>query len=295
MKKIAVASGKGGTGKTTLSILLASAISEKSRVHPTPERRGGVHLLDCDVEEPNCHLFLNCETEQKRNVEAFIPRVLQEKCDLCGKCQDVCRFNAILVLNKNVLVFDSLCTGCKGCLLVCPRNAIENSSKIIGQIQEGRVNGKFYLSFGKLKIGEARAVPLISELKKSLRREADFVVFDSPPGASCPVVEVMKDADFVVLVTEPTPFGFFDLKIIYEVLEKIKVPSGIVINKSGDDKIIEDFASQNKIEILGRIPYSEDVARIYSAGQLAENCPLWVKEKVSSILGKILLSVVKLG
>jgi len=247
MKKIAVASGKGGTGKTTFSLLLSKILSEEYKVH----------LIDCDVEEPNCHLFLKYDSEKKQDVTVFYPDIDVEKCNYCGKCQDVCEFNALLIMKNNVLKFNELCHGCKGCLLACPVTAIREGKRKVGELFSGKVDDNFFFSFARMNVGEARAVPLISELKRNLKEEVDFVIFDSPPGAACPVVEVVKESNFVVLVTEPTPFGLY---------------FGIVINQSdGKDALIEKFALEEGIKIIQRIPFSIDFAKKYSEGEIDIN------------------------
>jgi len=296
MKKIAVASGKGGTGKTTFSLLLSKILSEEYKLH----------LIDCDVEEPNCHLFLKYNSEKKQDVTVFYPDIDVEKCNYCGKCQEVCEFNALLIMKNNVLKFNELCHGCKGCLLVCPVTAIREGKRKVGELFSGKVNGNFFFSFARMNVGEARAVPLISELKRNLKEEVDFVIFDSPPGAACPVVEVVKESDFTVLVTEPTPFGLYDLKIACSVVKKLNIPFGIVINQvlvteptpfglydlkiacsvvkklnipfgivinqsDGKDVLIEKFALEDGIKIIQRLPFSIDFAKKYSEGEIDIN------------------------
>ena len=263
MKKIAVASGKGGTGKTTFSLILSKVLSENYKIQ----------LVDCDVEEPNCHLFLNCSGKvEEEAVTTFTPEIDLNICDFCGKCVDVCEYKALLIAGKKFLKFNELCHPCKGCMLVCPKKAISDGARKIGMKFSGTVNENIYFTYAKMNVGEARAVGPISELKRDLKKDVDFVVLDSPPGASCPVVEVLKGIDFVVLVTEPTPFGFYDLKIACSLVKKLGIPFGIVINQSdGKDDIIEKFAVEERIEIIKRIPFSLEFAEKYSEGIIDVN------------------------
>jgi len=272
VKKIAVASGKGGTGKTTFSVLLSKILSEKYRVH----------LVDCDVEEPNCYLFLkSAKSFNRKKIHVFTPVIDLEKCDFCGKCTQVCKFRALILINRSFLKFNELCHACKGCMLVCPKKAISEGKREVGEMLTREISPKIFFSYARMNVSEARATPLISHLKTNLRDDVDFTVFDSPPGASCPVVEVVRDADFVVLVTEPTPFGLFDLKIAWQVIKELKKKAAIVINKSGkNDSIIENFAKKENIEIFLKIPFSIEFARQYSSGKISLNFFPEVEKKV---------------
>jgi len=261
LKKIAVASGKGGTGKTTFSVLLSKVLSKKYRVH----------LIDCDVEEPNCHLFLNFKEEfsEREDITVFTPEIDPEKCDYCGKCVEVCRFKALLLADKTFIKFDELCHSCKGCIFVCPKGAVKEGKRKVGEGFFSEIHKNLFLSFARMTVSQARPTPLISELKSKIDKKADFVIFDSPPGASCPVVEVLKDADRVFLVTEPTPFGLYDLDIAFEIVKEMNKDVCLVINKSGEnDFLIEDFAKKKKLEIVLKIPFSKEFAKEYSDGEI---------------------------
>ncbi|MDG6220012.1 MAG: ATP-binding protein [Candidatus Thermoplasmatota archaeon] len=250
--RIAVASGKGGTGKTTVATNLALSIGE-------------VLLLDCDVEEPDSHIFLGLDMGFVGNVCIPVPRIDKEKCTLCKKCSEFCQYHAIAVLPKNILFFPELCHGCGGCNIICPENAITEENRIIGIIEGGKKDDlEFYQ--GLLNIGEPMATPVISRLKRQ-PSERENVVLDSPPGTSCPVIETITDSDYCILVTEPTPFGLHDLKLAVDVVRTLEVPFGVVINRagSGDDEV-EKYCQKEGIPLLMKIPQSMDIARLYSKG-----------------------------
>jgi MinD superfamily P-loop ATPase len=255
---ISVASGKGGTGKTTVAVNLALSI-------------GNVQFLDCDVEEPNAHIFLNPEIDNK--IPAFIPvpEVDLDKCDYCGKCAEVCEYNAIAVLNDNVLIFSELCHGCGACANLCPNNAIKEVNREIGFVETGS-KGDLQFAQGRLNIGEAMSPPLIKAVRGYLNPTRTTVI-DCPPGTSCPVIASIKGTDFCVLVTEPTPFGLNDLMLAVEVLKKLKIPFGIVINRSdlGDGKT-EDYCKSQDIPVLMRIPFKREIAEAYSKGKTMVEC-----------------------
>jgi len=249
---IAVASGKGGTGKTTVAVNLALSLS-------------GVQLLDCDVEEPNCHIFLKPVFTHKSIVYIPVPEVNKDKCNGCGRCQEVCAYNAIIAVNKEVLVFSELCHGCGSCAYFCPCDAIEEKNKEIGVVESG-TKGEIEFVHGKLNIGEMMAPPVIKAVRKYINPKKT-VIIDAPPGTSCPVITAIKDTDFVILVTEPTPFGLNDLSLAVEVVKKLKIQFGVIINRSdlGDEKI-EEYCSKENISVLMRIPFSKKIAEIYSKG-----------------------------
>jgi MinD superfamily P-loop ATPase len=253
---ISIASGKGGTGKTTLATNLVAALAQTGV---------SVAYLDCDVEEPNGHLFLKPETDITRSVEVLIPKVHHDRCTFCGLCSEICQFNAIAVMLDKVLVYPSLCHSCGACKVVCPEDAIEEIPRAIGQIKSGTGMGvQFYE--GRLNIGEAMAPPITKELKKGMP-DTDIVVIDAPPGTSCPVIEAVDDTDFVVLVTEPTPFGLNDLKLAVEMTKALKLPFGIVINRSdtGDDRV-EDYCRDEDLDLMLKIPFDRHLAEVYSRG-----------------------------
>jgi MinD superfamily P-loop ATPase len=257
--RVVVASGKGGTGKTTVSTNLATvAALDGCRVH----------LLDCDVEQPNCHLFVNPEIVSRETVYVPIPKVDAEICKGHGLCADFCEFNALACIDGRVLVFQELCHSCSGCWLVCPEKAIGQARREIGLLEEGTACG-FQFTHGRLRVGEAMAVPLIEKVI-STQNGADLVILDSPPGTSCPVVSTMRTGDFVVLVTEPTPFGLNDLELAVETAKQLEKRFGVVINRagSGDDRV-RRFCRDNKIPILLEIPEDRRIAEAYSRGVMA--------------------------
>jgi len=256
---ISVASGKGGTGKTMIATNLAAVLGSDAQ------------YLDCDVEEPNGHIFLKPEFIKDYDVTVKVPKVDPAKCNYCGECQDVCAFNAMLVLkDKKVLVFPELCHSCGACSLLCPTGAIEEEPRVIGKVECG-VSGEVGFVHGRLNVGEPMAPPVIKEVMRNIDSDKVAVV-DSAPGTSCPVVETVKDTDYCVLVTEPTPFGLNDLELAVEMLAKLKVPCGVVINRCdiGDDRV-ERFCSDRDIRVLMRIPHDMEIARVYSRGELIVN------------------------
>lgn len=255
---ISVASGKGGTGKTTIAVNLALSI-------------GNVQFLDCDVEEPNAHIFLNPEITRREKVCIPVPDIDQIKCNFCGRCREVCSYNAIVVLpgtdgaGGSLLVFPNLCHGCGACSMFCPTGAIKEIDKEIGVVEIGRKDGIDFIH-GRLNIGEAMSPPLIRQVKRYIDK-GKTVIIDAPPGTSCPVITAVKGSDFCILVTEPTPFGLNDLILAVDVLRKICVPFGVVINRSDiGDRKVEDYCAGEKIPILMRIPFSRHIASKYSEG-----------------------------
>jgi len=249
---ISIASGKGGTGKTTVSTSLFLSLDN-------------VQFLDCDVEEPNAHIFIKPELSSFEDVNLLIPEVNKDKCTLCGECQRNCAFNAIAVVGNSTMVFDDLCHGCGVCSYVCPENAITEIEKKIGVVETSK---KLDLDFvqGILDVGENIAPPVINAVKKKINK-SKTVIIDAPPGTSCPVITSIQGSDFCVLVTEPTPFGLNDLKLAVQVVNKLKIPFGVVINKFdlGDNET-ELFCKKNNIPIIMRIPFMKDIAKAYSNG-----------------------------
>ena len=262
---ISVASGKGGTGKTLVATNLALALSDKVRVQ----------LLDCDVEEPNDNVFLHLHLNNSQLVYIPIPKINEDKCTYCGKCAEVCVYNAIAVLPEKVLVFPELCHGCGACSYLCPEAAITEEGRQIGVLEKGN-SGNLELVQGKLNIGEPMAPPVIREVKKHIDSKSE-VIIDVPPGTSCPVIEAVKGSDFCLLVTEPTPFGLYDLSLAVEVVRKLGIPFGVIINRVGvgDDKV-EHYCQEQQIPILLKIPLDRSIAALYSQGiPLVEGMPRW--------------------
>lgn len=255
---IAVAGGKGGTGKTTVAVNLAVALRDSGH---------DVQLLDCDVEEPNCHLFLNPTIARRESVTVSIPRVEREKCDLCGRCARLCAYGAITCLKDAVVVFPELCHACGGCAAACPQGAITEEPRAVGTIEEGDADGIRFAG-GRLRVGEPQAPPVIKALKEKIDG-GRVVVLDVPPGTSCPVVAAIKDADFVCLVAEPTPFGLNDLELIVEAVVELGLPVGLVVNRVGigDDRI-QRFAGERGLPILAEIPDSRAVAEQQARGRI---------------------------
>lgn len=252
---ITVASGKGGTGKTTLSTGLAAVLGSEAQ------------LLDCDVEEPNCHILIKPTLESTESIGLPVPAVDSTKCTACGVCGDVCQFSAITVIGEQVLTFPELCHGCGGCMLMCPENAIHEEQRELGVLETGHA-GPVKFAHGILRVGEAMSPPLIKEVRR--RADLDRVVIqDAPPGASCPVITTVKGSDYVILVTEPTPFGLHDLRIAVEALKPLQTPMGVVINRSdmGDDKVL-DYCRTENIPVLLEIPHMREIAEGYARGDL---------------------------
>lgn len=288
---VSIASGKGGTGKTTVAVNLALSLSN-------------VQFLDCDVEEPNAHIFLKPDIKNKIPVFIPVPEVDKDKCNFCGKCAEVCAYNAIAVLKTDILVFRELCHGCGACSYFCPQKAIKEVDKEIGFVEIGSKNSLQFVH-GRLNIGEAMSPPLTRAVKQyinpALSASKKFsgvrkggvnptrdVIIDVPPGTSCPVIEAIKGSDFCILVTEPTPFGLYDLTLAVEVLRKLKIPFGVVVNRSDlGDKKTDDYCKKEDIPILMRIPFRKEIAVAYSKGiPLIDECPDF-KEKFNKLFKDI--------
>ncbi|MBN2199410.1 MAG: ATP-binding protein [Candidatus Aminicenantes bacterium] len=255
---LSVASGKGGTGKTTVAVNLALALQ--------PDRP--VHFLDCDVEEPNAHFFLKPVLEKSREVLKLIPEIDKGRCTYCGRCAEICAYNALAVVKDSVLVFPDLCHGCGGCRLLCPEDAIREVGVRIGVVESGRAGGITF-AHGRLDIGQAMSPPLIRAVKEE-RNAGRVVIIDSPPGTSCPVIESLKGSDFCLLVTEPTPFGLHDLELAAGAAKEMNIPRGVVVNRAflgGGDGPVRDFCSREGIPVLMTIPFDRRIAEAYSRGE----------------------------
>jgi MinD superfamily P-loop ATPase len=278
---LAVASGKGGTGKTTIATNLAV-------VAQTDGHR--VTYADCDVEGPNGHLFLPPDPEQRTDVAAMIPVVAEGVCNLCGVCADVCEFNALAVMGKKVLLFPSLCHSCNACITLCPERAMTEGMRSIGFVRSGPARGLFFVG-GNLNVGEAQAPPLIKAVKTGLSRDG-LVIIDAPPGTSCPVVESVRDADYVILVTEPTPFGFNDLRLAVSMLRELERPFGVVINRCDiGDSLLRDYCHHERVRILLEIPFDRRIAQAYSAGRLAASEDARPRQQMMSLYQAVMQEI----
>jgi len=263
--RVAVASGKGGTGKTTVAVALALALRED----------GPVHLVDCDVEEPNGHVFLHPAITCRASVDILVPHVDQDRCTRCGACAAACRYGALAVLERGVLLHAQLCHGCGLCARVCPEGAIEELPRSIGWIEEGSGEGVGF-SQGILEVGEPMASPIIEKLKAQLPPGGN-VILDAPPGTGCPVIAALKGAQFALLVAEPTPFGLHDLQAAVEVARALGIPAGVVINRDGiGTDAVERYCAREGIPVLLSIPMDRRIAAAYARGvPLTEAFPEW--------------------
>ncbi len=268
--KIAIASGKGGTGKTTLSCSLAFSVD------------GPVRLLDCDVEEPNAHFFVNAEIDHTEEVYSLVPVVDGSKCTGCGACGRICRFGAIVPLGKKVLVFDELCHSCGGCARICPVGAIAEAKRKIGTLESGRRQQVEFVS-GRLDVGQAMSPPVIRAVMQHAKPNG-LTLVDCPPGTACPFVTAVKACDVVILVTEPTPFGLHDLTLAIETLRQMALPFGAIVNRAnGEQNPIAAYCAAEGIPLLLQIPEDRRVAQAYSRGRLPIEVLPWLREKLAAL------------
>jgi len=265
---ITVASGKGGTGKTTIASSLALAIDAMP-----------VIFQDCDVEAPNAHIFLKPALEHRKPVGLLIPEVDMALCDGCGICAEVCQYHAIVVLAGKPLVFPELCHGCGSCTLNCPTGAISEIQNEMGVLEGGIAKNEIRFARGVLNVGEPMAVPVIRQLKEWRQLEdGQTIIRDAPPGTSCPVVEAMRGSDFVLLVTEPTPFGLHDLRLAYQLVQDLDIPAGVIVNRDGiGDARVDEFCRDVGLPVLMRIPMERHFAAVLARGQtLIEAFPEYI-------------------
>lgn len=257
---VAIASGKGGTGKTTVAASLCSVWD------------GPVTAMDLDVEEPNLHLFLNPEIRGSSKAVMEVPLIDEAKCNLCGECSDICQFKAISLLGEVLLVFPEMCHGCGACLEVCPKNALSPDSRELGEVLWGQAGQAGFL-MGRLRVGEAMSPPLMRQVKQRLSKmladSAGDVIIDCPPGVSCPAMNSVMDSDLILLVSEPTPFGLYDFRLAWEAFSPLNKPMGAVINRAGlGDEKLQKFCRDKNIPILAELPFDRNVAEAYSQGQV---------------------------
>lgn len=276
-KKIVVASGKGGTGKTSVSISLLNYLRNKNV---------NVQLVDCDVEEPNDLLFFKeAQLTTKETIYKIVPRIDIDKCTFCRKCSEYCEFNAIVVLPvaNFAEVNKSLCHSCGACFHACKHDALIAEQEEIGEVSKFKINNAEILE-GRLKIGSAMQTIMIGETKKRSSNDADIIILDAPPGTSCPLVETVYDADYAILVAEASSFGLHDLKIVTEGLKNLNVKYGVLINKSGKyDKLITDFLEENSIDLIGKIPFSKEFMYNYSDASFGLNMPKEIEKSYNEI------------
>jgi MinD superfamily P-loop ATPase len=259
---VTIASGKGGTGKTMVSTSLAFSLAETNPEQPPL-------FLDCDVEAPNAHLFLHPKINEQQEVGLLLPAVDEARCNHCGKCAEVCQYHAIAVLGQKTLVFPQLCHGCGSCAVLCPEKAITEIPERMGVIERGPAAAGISFARGVLDVGEPMAVPVIRQLKKwAVSQPGEVVIRDAPPGTSCPVVETARGSDYLLLVTEPTPFGLHDLRLAVQVGKELGIPAGVIVNReNGPYPALDEFCVNNNLPVLLRIPFERGIAEGVAQGK----------------------------
>lgn len=283
---ISIASGKGGTGKTFLATSLARVLAAS----PAGDfSKRAVQLLDCDVEEPNAHLFLKIKMDTAEDVAISIPAVDEKTCIHCGECSKICAYHAITDIVKTVLVFPRMCHACGACALVCPVGAITETDHIVGTIEKGKSGNLIFMS-GKMKIKEVAAPHIIRKVKEGIDPSVHAII-DAPPGTTCPAVTAVSGSDYCVLVTEPTPFGLNDLKLAAEMVRRMNIPSGVVINRDGiGDDAVENYCREEGIPLLLKIPHKREIAEIYARGGMAaDELPL-IRQMVEDLALKLFIN-----
>ncbi|MCP3965207.1 MAG: P-loop NTPase, partial [Lentisphaerae bacterium] len=274
---LTIASGKGGTGKTTLAVNLTEFLMNSSSI------KENIRLLDCDVEAPNDNLFIKASPTSGKRITIRKPVWNKEKCKACGKCKEVCRYNAIAKISKEILIFKDLCHSCGGCKYICPNDAITEEEYSIGEVYATPVNQKLLFAYGLLNIGKTTTPSMVKAVKSYISLDG-LNIIDAPPGTGCSVVSTLEGSDIAILVTEPTPFGLHDLKLALELANKMKIPTGVVINRSdGNDNIILDFLNKYDIPVLGRIPFDRKYAEAYSRGEMLIHSFPEIEDKISKI------------
>lgn len=277
--KIAVASGKGGTGKTMVSTSLAASLATIA----------DIEFLDCDVEAPNAHLFLQPEIKMEHPAIIQIPVIDQDGCIACSKCVEACVFNALAMLQETILVFPQLCHGCGSCSNICPVDAISEEPRTIGKLSKGKTSQAISYLMGEMTISEPMPTPIIRQLKSLSSNTAEVTILDSPPGASCSVVATLHDADFVLLVTEPTPFGLHDLQQMLGVIKQTGAPTGVIINREGiGDRSVETYLADTPYPVLMKIPYQNEIAVGLAKGDLLTDIIPGIKEQFRTLYKQIL-------
>lgn len=274
---IAIASGKGGTGKTTLAVNLSTYLAEEEVVV----------LSDLDVEEPNSGLFIQADLLHEEDKYKMVPEWKEDQCTLCGICQKACNFHAVIQLGTMIMVFPELCHGCHACSELCPAGALPMVSKKMGTLKQFQKENIHFIE-SRLDIGEEQAVPLIKQSHKYVDQKfpGELVrIYDSPPGTSCPVIEAVRDVDFVILVTEPTPFGLHDLKLAVETMKELGKDFGVVVNRYGiGNNDVLDYCENESIPLLAKIPNSRQIAELYSQGKLLYKELPEIKQELDKII-----------